>query len=141
MGKGRASDIASLARVEQAIHVIRGQKVMLDSDLAEVRGLEAKAVFVQLAVPGKLYFEYASRYNQSARQPPSAGASADGVDIGSESCRCSCTILVAAICRYRSNYKYLCRRIATILLLQPALAANYEAIKNGCFDWSTVTKS
>lgn len=32
----------------------------------------------------------------------------------------------------------MCRRIAAILLLQPALNANYEAIKKDCFDWSTL---
>jgi hypothetical protein len=39
MRKGRASEVASLAHVERAIHVIRGQKVMLDSDLADVYGV------------------------------------------------------------------------------------------------------
>lgn len=34
----------SLARVERTIHVIRGQKVMLDSDLAEVYGVPTKAL-------------------------------------------------------------------------------------------------
>ncbi len=39
MAKRRTTDLVSLARVERAIHVIRGQKIMLDSDLAEVYGV------------------------------------------------------------------------------------------------------
>lgn len=39
MAKSKTTDLVSLARVERAIHVIRGQKVMLDSDLAEVYGV------------------------------------------------------------------------------------------------------
>lgn len=32
----------NLARIEKMIYVIRGQKVMLDSDLAELYGVETK---------------------------------------------------------------------------------------------------
>ena len=35
----------------------------------------------------------------------------------------------------------MCRRIAAILLMQPALNANYEAVKKDCFDWSSISKS
>lgn len=38
----------SLARVERAIHVIRGHKVMLDSDLAEVYGVTTKRLNEQV---------------------------------------------------------------------------------------------
>ncbi len=44
MTKSRATDLVSLARVERVIHVIRCQKVMLDSDLAEVYGVETRAL-------------------------------------------------------------------------------------------------
>lgn len=38
MMNSETADLVSLARVERAIHVIRGQKVLLDSDLAEMYG-------------------------------------------------------------------------------------------------------
>ena len=44
MTKGKTTDMVSLARIERAIHVIRGQKVMLDSDLAEMYGIPTKAL-------------------------------------------------------------------------------------------------
>jgi hypothetical protein len=34
----------SVARIEKAIFVIRGQRVMLDADLAELYGIETKAL-------------------------------------------------------------------------------------------------
>ncbi len=35
----------------------------------------------------------------------------------------------------------MCRRIAAILLMQPALDQNYQAVKESCFDWSTVKEN
>lgn len=35
----------------------------------------------------------------------------------------------------------MCRRIAAILLLQPSLDDNYEAVKRDCFDWATLERS
>ncbi len=35
---------ASIERIEERIHTVRGQRVMLDSDLAEVYGVETKAL-------------------------------------------------------------------------------------------------
>ncbi len=39
----------TLSRIENIIYVIRGQKVMLDSDLAELYGVETKALNRQIA--------------------------------------------------------------------------------------------
>lgn len=48
MTKSKTTDLVSLARVERVIHVIRGQKVMLDSDLAEVYGVTTKRLNEQV---------------------------------------------------------------------------------------------
>lgn len=48
MVRGKTTDLVSLARVERTIHVVRGQKVMLDSDLAEVYGVSTKRLNEQV---------------------------------------------------------------------------------------------
>lgn len=48
MAKSKTAGVVSLARVERVIHVIRGQKVMLDSDLAEVYGVTTKRLNEQV---------------------------------------------------------------------------------------------
>ncbi len=37
-------ELIPIERIERSIHVIRGQKVMLDSDLAELYGVETGAL-------------------------------------------------------------------------------------------------
>jgi ORF6N domain len=47
--KKTTSRIASVKEIEQAIHVIRGQRVMLDSDLAALYGVLTKRLNEQVA--------------------------------------------------------------------------------------------
>src|SRR6059058_5758134 len=50
MAKKKASTtIASIEQIEQAIHVIRGQRVMLDSDLAVLYGVTTKRLNEQMS--------------------------------------------------------------------------------------------
>ncbi len=50
MAKKKASGpIATVEQIERSIHVIRGQRVMLDSDLAELYGVTTKRLNEQVA--------------------------------------------------------------------------------------------
>lgn len=48
MAKKTTKRIASVKEIEQAIHVIRGQRVMLDSDLAQLCGVLTKRLNEQV---------------------------------------------------------------------------------------------
>lgn len=47
--KKTANRLASVAEIEQAIHVIRGQRVMLDADLAKLYGVSTRQLNQQVA--------------------------------------------------------------------------------------------
>jgi hypothetical protein len=50
MAKKKASDeIATIEQIERSIHVIRGQRVMLDSDLAQLYGVTTKQLNQQVS--------------------------------------------------------------------------------------------
>jgi hypothetical protein len=49
MAKKTTKRIASLKEIEQAIHVIRGQRVMLDSDLAALYGVTTRQLNQQVS--------------------------------------------------------------------------------------------
>ena len=42
MGKAKSKSLIPIARIERSILLIRGQKVMLDADLAQLYGVETK---------------------------------------------------------------------------------------------------
>jgi hypothetical protein len=44
MKESKATQLVPLERVEKLIHLVRGEKVMLDADLAELYGVETKAL-------------------------------------------------------------------------------------------------
>lgn len=49
MTKKRAGEVVTIADIEQSIHVIRGQRVMLDSDLAKLYGVPTRQLNQQVA--------------------------------------------------------------------------------------------
>lgn len=44
MAKKAATKSVTLAQIEGVIHIVRGQRVMLDSDLAELYGIQTKVL-------------------------------------------------------------------------------------------------
>lgn len=85
---GRTEASISAERVEGGILVLRGQRVMLDADLAALYGVPVKRLNEQIRrnrerFPGDFMFqlgdeEYANLRSQSATSRPWGGRTADG---------------------------------------------------------------